>query len=397
VQEHGPGPLEGVRVLDFSRVYSGPFCGRVLADLGADVVKVEPTDGDLSRFLGARSASTSLYFAQQNAGKRNISVDIDRPEAQALLLRLASSVDIVLENFRPGVMDRFGLGYDAVAAVNPGVVYGSITGWGQDGPWRNRRAYAVIVHAEAGLTAGIIDRGGEPRNDGYSHADVYAGLECAIGILAALQHRARTGRGQHVDVAMASSLLHVNEHVGGELHGSGRGPGPRLYRTRDGQWSTTSADAWAAGVFELFCKAMDRPDLLTDERFADERTRVRNREALTDIVAEWVGTFDTASELEAALDQVRLPVGVVRSVAELADTPWAAERGAITEVSDRADGTIRIPSSPWRFSDADAGVRREPTWRGEHNREVLLEAGLTEAEIDDLEAGGVLSSRPPKA
>jgi crotonobetainyl-CoA:carnitine CoA-transferase CaiB-like acyl-CoA transferase len=226
---------------------------------------------------------------------------------------------------------------------------------------------------------------------------VYAGLECAIGILAALQQRTRTGRGQHVDVAMAASLLHVNEHVSGELFGSGRGPGPRLYATRDGRWSTTSADCWAPGVFELYCKAMDRPDLLTDERFADERTRVRNRGALTDIVEAWVGTFETASDLEAALDEVRLPVGVVRSVEELATTEWADERGAITEVSDRAGGTVRIPSSPWRFSDADAGVRRDPTWRGEHNREVLLEAGLTDAEIDELEASGVLSARPPKS
>jgi CoA:oxalate CoA-transferase len=150
-------------------------------------------------------------------------------------------------------------------------------------------------------------------------------------------------------------------------------------------------------VFELFCRAMDRPDLLTDERFADPKTRTRNRDVLTEIVAEWVATFETATDLEAALDQVRLPVGVVRSVEELAATDWAAERGAITDVSDRSGGTIRIPSSPWRFSDADAGVRRDPTWRGEHNREVLLEVGLTDAEIDRLEADGILSSRPLKS
>lgn len=394
---HGPGPLDGVKVLDFSRVYSGPFCGRALSDLGADVVKIEPPDGDLSRFLGTRSGSMSLYHAQQNAGKRNISLDLNRPEARSLLLRLASTADVVLENFRPGVMDRFGLGYDAIAAVNPRIVYASLTGWGQDGPWRSRRAYAVIVHAEAGLTAGIIDRGGDARNDGYSHADVYAGLECTIGILAALHQRERTGRGQHVDVAMAASLLHVNEHVSGELHGAARGPGPKLYRTRDGEYSTTSADAWAAGVFELFCKAMDRPDLLTDPRFAAERERVRNRHELVAIVEEWVATFDTATELEAALNEARLPVGVVRSVSELAETDWAIQRGAITDVDDRSGGTIHIPSSPWRFSDADAGVRRDPSWRGEHNREVLREAGLTEEEIDALETDGVLSSRPPRS
>lgn len=394
--EHGPGPLDGIRVLDFSRVYSGPFCGRALADLGADVVKIEPPDGDLSRFLGTRSASMSLYHAQQNAGKRNISLDLNRPEAREILLRLVTTVDVVLENFRPGVMDRFGLGYEAVTAANPRIVYASLTGWGQTGPWRDRRAYAVIVHAEAGLTGGIIERGGDARNDGYSHADVFAGLECTIAVLAALQQRARTGRGQHVDVAMASSMLHVNEHVSGELFGAARGPGPRLYRTRDGRWSTTSADVWAPGVFELFCTAMHRPDLLTDERFADERTRACNREALVAIVEEWVGAFETASDLEAALDQVRLPVGVVRRVSELAETEWAEDRAAITEVSDRSGGTIRIPSSPWRFSDADAGVRRDPSWRGEHNRQVLAEAGFTDEEIDRLAADGVLSDRPPR-
>ncbi|MEA3056728.1 MAG: hypothetical protein QOD30_2160, partial [Actinomycetota bacterium] len=143
---YGPGPLEGIRVLDFSRVYSGPFCGRALSDLGADVVKIEPPDGDLSRFLGPKSGSLTRYHAQQNAGKRNISLDLHRPEAHDVLLKLVEGADILLENFRPGVMDRFGLGYEAVAATNPSIIYASLTGWGQTGPWRGRRAYAVIVH-----------------------------------------------------------------------------------------------------------------------------------------------------------------------------------------------------------------------------------------------------------
>jgi CoA:oxalate CoA-transferase len=392
-----PGPLDGIRVLDFSRVYSGPFCARALSDLGADVVKIEPPDGDLSRFLGPKSGSMTRYHAQQNAGKRNISLDLNRPEARELLLRLVETADVVLENFRPGVMKRFGLDYETVAATNPKVVYASLTGWGQDGPWRDRRAYAVIVHAEAGLTSGIIERGGPPRNDGFSHADVYTGLECAIAILAALQQRTRTGLGQHVDVAMAATMLSVNEHAGNELAGEGKAPGPRLYKTRDGQFMTTSADAWNPGVFQLFCRAMDRPDLLTDPRFEDDHERARNREVLHEIVEAWVLGFERAEEVEAALHEVRLPVGVVRSLSELADTEWAAARGAITDVSDRSGGTIRLPSAPWRFSDADAGIRRDPAWRGEHNREVLAELGLSDDDIDQLEAGGVMSSRPPRA
>ena len=199
-----PRPLEGLRVLDLSRVLSGPFCGRALADLGADVVKVEPLDGDMTRFSHPRVNSMSLYYAQQNAGKRNVSMDLRRPEAIELLLRLAETSDILLENFRPGVMEAMGLGYAAVSARNPRIVYGSITGYGQDGPWSDRRAYAVVIHAEMGMLGQSIEhRGGPPRHEPFSHADVYAGLECLAGVLAALYQRERTGRGQHVDVAMA--------------------------------------------------------------------------------------------------------------------------------------------------------------------------------------------------
>jgi CoA:oxalate CoA-transferase len=391
------GPLDGVRVLDFSRVLSGPHCGRNLADLGADVVKIEPPEGDLSRFLGPRSGSMSHYHAQQNSGKRNISLDLGHPEAGALLLRLASSADVVLENFRPGVMARFGLAYEDVAAINPRVVYASITGYGQDGPWANRRAYAVAVHAEAGLLAGIGDRGGEVKNDGYSHADVYAGLEATIGILAALNQRWVTGRGQHVDVAMASSLLMVNEHVALDFVKGSKGPNAHVYSLADGRLVTFPADATAKGTFELFCRVMERDDLVSDPRFERIGERFRNREALYEIVQAWILTFASAEELETALGAVRLPLGVIRSTVELADTDWAAHREAYTDVADGSGGTITIPSSPWRFSDADAKVRRDPSWRGQHNREVLAELGLTDDELDRLEADGVLSSRPPNA
>ena len=390
------GPLHGIRVLDLSRVLSGPHCGRNLADLGADVIKVEPPEGDLSRFLGPRSGSMSHYYAQQNSGKRNVSLDLAHEEAQALLLRLAATVDVLLENFRPGVLARFGLSYDAVAAVNPGVVYASITGYGQDGPWANRRAYAVAVHAEAGLLAGIENRGGEPRNDGASHADVYTGLEATIGILAALHQRSVTGRGQHVDVDMATSLLVTNEHVALDFVAGSKGPNAHVYRLADGRLVTFPADVTAKGTFELVCRAMQRDDLIADERFARIGDRFRNKDELYEIVEAWIRSFPTFGELEEAVGTVRLPVGFVRSTVELRDTDWAEHRGAFTDVSDGAGGTITVPSPPWRFSDADAAVRRDPAWRGQHNREVLSEVlGLADDEIDRLEADGVLSSRPP--
>jgi crotonobetainyl-CoA:carnitine CoA-transferase CaiB-like acyl-CoA transferase len=399
-----PGPLAGVRVLDLSRVLSGPFCGRALADLGAEVVKVEPPEGDLTRFSHPRTGSMSLYYAQQNAGKRNVSLDLRRPEAVELVLRLAERSDILLENFRPGVMARMGLGYDDVAARNPGIVYGSITGYGQDGPWSDRRAYAVVIHAETGMVATTAEhRGGEARNEPFSHADVYAGLECLAGVLAALYQRQSTGRGQHVDVAMASALLAVNERVqadlsdidiGDELSSLSPGASPVLAGPGGARF-TVAGDPCASHTFPSFVRLLGREELAADPRYADVAARRANRDALVAEVQRWVDGFDTMAEVEEAFGQARLPVGVVRTVAEVAASDWAAHRGAIAEVSDRGQGTIRIPDAPWRFSDAHAGVAGDPAFRGEHNREVLAELGLADEEIDRLEATGVLSSRIP--
>jgi crotonobetainyl-CoA:carnitine CoA-transferase CaiB-like acyl-CoA transferase len=193
----GPGPLDGITVLDFSRVLAGPHAGRMLADLGADVVKVEPPEGDMTRFAYPRRASIATYFTQQNCGKRNLSLDLKKPEALTLLHGLVDKADVVLENFRPGVMDRLGLGPDALRARNPRLVYCSITGYGHTGPWTGRRAYAPVVGAEAGVTwlQGQA-RHGEYANDPLSHGDVYAALAAVSGILASLYHRERTGQGQ---------------------------------------------------------------------------------------------------------------------------------------------------------------------------------------------------------
>ncbi len=406
----GSRPLDGLRVVDFSRVLAGPHCGRALADLGADVIKVEPPAGDLTRFSHPRRSSTAFYFAQQNAGKRNVSLDLARPEATELLLRLVGTADVLLENFRPGVMARLGLGFDAVSAANPRLVYGSISGYGQDGPWSDRRAYAVVIHAEMGMTQGSLDhRAGlgledDGVNQPYSHADVYAGLECLGGVLAALYQRERTGRGQHVDVAMASTLLSVNEHVQAALSGIDTGDEPAslgpggapIFATADGRRVTVAGDPVASHSFRLYCRAMDRSDLETDARFDEVGARRAHREELLGIVQEWVLRLADSDAVEEAFATVRLPVGVVRTVAEVADSEWATHRGAIAEVHDTAGGTIRIPDAPWRFSGAEVGVAGEPAWRGQHNRSVFAELGVDDGELDRLETEGVLSSRPPR-
>jgi crotonobetainyl-CoA:carnitine CoA-transferase CaiB-like acyl-CoA transferase len=303
-------------------------------------------------------------------------------------------------------MARMGLGYVDVAARNPRIVYGSITGYGQDGPWSDRRAYAVVIHAEAGSAHKSIEhRGGDARHEPFSHADVYAGLQCLAGVLAALHQRERTGTGQHVDVAMASALLSANEHVqadlsdvdiGDELASLSPGSSPILDGP-GGRRFTVAGDPCASHTFPLFVALLDRPDLADDPRFATVAARRAHRTELLAEVQAWVARFDTMEQVEAAFGAQRLPVGVVRTVAEVAASDWAAHRGAFVPVSDRGGGSFSVPAPPWRFSGATAVVAGDPAYRGEHNRVVLRELGLSDEEVDDLEREGVLSSRVPPA
>ncbi|MFZ1488809.1 MAG: CaiB/BaiF CoA-transferase family protein [Ilumatobacteraceae bacterium] len=405
-------PLEGVRVLDFTRVLSGPHATRMMADLGADVVKVEPPAGDLTRFSNPRVGSLATYFIQQNVGKRNISLDLSREEAVGLLHRLAERCDVLVENFRPGVMERMGLGYAALTADNPRLVYASISGYGATGPWVHRRAYAPVVGAETGVTRMQGDargHGGGGRghysNDPLSHADVYASLECITAVLAALYMRERTGRGQHIDVSMAQTMLYVNEHVHDQLFDGDVPPDwirsfqPGDYpvlTVADGTTVVISGHPAERGTFDRFVAAIGRPELADEPRFADVPTRLAHLDELLAELQASATTFASADELEASLAEQGLAMGVLRSVRELADSTWAAERGSIVEVSDRSGGHVRVPAAPWRFSEGLVGVRGEPKYRGEDNREVLSELlGLDETELDRLEEAGVLTSRVP--
>jgi crotonobetainyl-CoA:carnitine CoA-transferase CaiB-like acyl-CoA transferase len=381
----------------------------MLADLGADVIKVEPPDGDLTRFASPRINGLAGYFVQQNAGKRNISLDLSKPDAAEIVLDLAQRCDVLVENFRPGVMARIGLGYDVVSARNPQIVYASITGYGATGPWVDRRAYAPVVGAETGMTKSQGDaRGGAYANDPHSHADVYTSLETCSAILAALVQRQRSGRGQWIDVSMAQTMLYVNEHVNNDLwdgpvaDGAIRsfGPGDYIVATvASGETVVVSGHPAERGTFELFANALDRTDLIGDSRFVDVRSRMAHFEELLDEILATAARFADAAELERQFAEHRLAVGVLRSVRDVCDTEWARQRHAVVEVSDRGGGTIRVPNAPWRFSDAPGvAMRGEPRYRGEDNRTVLAELlGLDDADLDRLESTGVLSSRLPKS
>ncbi|WP_420451590.1 CaiB/BaiF CoA transferase family protein [Ilumatobacter sp.] len=400
-------PLDGVVVLDLTRVLSGPHCTRMLHDLGAEVIKIEPPSGDLTRFSTPRRHGVASYYAQQNTGKRNLSVDLATEEGAALVRELATHADVLIENYRPGVMGKLGLGPERLLEENPRLVYASVSGYGQDGPWVHRRAYAPVVEAETGIIASQGDsRGGEYAKDPHSHADVYTALEASSAILAALYQRERTGRGQTVDISMAETMMYVNEHMHDALWGEADEPDwIRSFRpgdyvvmsTADGESLIVSGHPAERGTFDLFIAAMGRPELADDERFGDVASRLANYAELRRIIVDFAATVPDAETFEEIFSRHRLAVGRVRRPGEIADTEWARERGSTVEVDDRSGGTIRLPNVPWRFGDAPGvAVSGVPKYRGEDNRAVLAEhLGYDDERLDRLERDGVISSRLP--
>ncbi|MDA2954721.1 MAG: CoA transferase [Actinomycetota bacterium] len=399
-------PLDGVRVLDFTRVLSGPHATRMLCDLGADVIKVEQPSGDLTRFSSPRVNSNATYFIQQNVGKRNISLDLSNPEAVALVIKLVEKCDVIIENFRPGVMKRMGLDQTTLRAVNPKIIYASITGYGNTGPWTDRRAYAPVINAEMGLTKHQGDaRGGEYANDPFSHGDVYTAVECAAAILAALYQREQTGVGQYIDLSMAQTLLYVNEHAHDALWDQPVSPDAiRSFRpqdypvltTKDGVTAVVSGHPAERGTFDYFVAAMQAPELLEDSRFKTVETRLANFKQLMEIIKLWASTVPTVDELENRLAKHKLAMGRLRSVSEVAQTDWAKERNAFVEISDRGTGKVKLPNSPWIFSGSDTSTRGVAKYRGEDNAEVFSELlGLSETQIEDLYQRDILSQRRP--
>ncbi|MGO4307554.1 CaiB/BaiF CoA transferase family protein [Cupriavidus sp. RAF12] len=398
-------PLEGLKVIDFTRVLAGPLCTKTLRDLGADVTKIEPPGGDTGRGGVPHIGTMSVYYAQQNAGKRNLSLDLNWPEAREIVIDMCREADIIVENFRPGTLARFGLGYEQVREFNPAVIYVSMSGYGQTGPWKNRPAFAPTVQAETGLTDILREHygfdGDALRNDACSHADVYTGLHGVIAVLSALQHRHRTGEGQHVDVSMAATMLAVNERAGAQLSGVDTqgeppalsAPESHIFQLPDGRQVTIAASPIYSPMFIRYCSMMRRTDLLSDPRFASAPLRRQNLDALLAEVRAWILTFNDLDELQAQVSEQGLAIGVVRTTSELAESEWAEHWGAIVEIDDRIGGTMRMPGPPWRFSTATLPAPGVPAFQGEHNIELLTEREIDPDTIQSLRKRRILLSR----
>jgi CoA:oxalate CoA-transferase len=379
-------PLAGLKVLDFSRVLAGPFAGRMLSDLGADVVKIEPPDGDITRLWGRVAGGVPGYYHQQNAGKRNLSIDLRAAGARELVFDLVRQADILIENYRPDVMPRLGLGYDALKSINPRLIMLSISGFGAGGPESHRPAYAPIVHAEAGLMHRLARRGEIPFRDlPVSVADTNASLHGLVGVLSALFQRERTGTGQHIDIAMLDATITTDDQVHYDLEDSEE-TGP----LRSDTWETGVGPVLIAGDFRHLWKRLTSelgiedpagPDTDLPTKIALRRERVR---VFMAGLADW-------ESVEDAMARMNIAWGHVRHGGELPDQPTVRARGSIVQIDDRAGGTRPIVQSPYRFSNARSGVRGPAPHRGEHNREVLVEwLGMADADIEALRKQGVL-------
>ncbi len=378
-------PLDGTKVLDLSRVLAGPFAGRMLSDLGADVVKVEPPNGDLTRLWGAVRGGVPGYFHQQNVGKRDICVDLAKPAGVALVKRLAAKADLVIENFRPGVMARLGLGYEVLKTLREDIVLLSISGFGQDGPESRRPAYAAAIHAEAGLVRRQA-RDGRPATDiQMSVADTNASLHGLVAALSALLMRERTGLGQHIDIAMLDTMLVTDDQLHYAIEDS-RHTAPALSEI----WRTGSGEVLIAGdfrhVWRQLTGRMGVADPTPPGASLAEKIRVRRQAAAT-----FFAGLTSKAQVRDAMEAMNLAWGDVRDSADVLASPTVRHRGSITHIDDRAGATRPVTQSPYRFSNADAGVRGVAPHRGEHNASVLKSwLGCADEEIAGWTAAGVL-------
>lgn len=379
-------PLEGLRVLDLSRVLAGPFVGRILADLGAEVVKVEPPEGDLTRTFGHKIAGISGYFTQQNAGKRNVCVDLTAPGGPELVADLAAAADIVVENFRPGVLARFGLDYAALSARNPRLIMLSISGFGQGGPESQRAAYASVLHAESGLIARQSVFSDQPPTDpAQGFADTYSGLHGLVGLLTALYHRERTGEGQHIDIAMIDAMCFTDDYGHAMLDGM------EPDNVGGVLWDTpTGPILLAGGDLKLVWRQLTRVHGMAEPTPAGPslQDKIDARQAAAQA---WFDSFTDRAALYAALDAANLAWGDVKALGEVYDSPTLAARRTLVRVDDRAGSTRRVMRAPQRFSTLATEVAGPAAHRGEHNAEVLADwLGRDPAEVP----AGVLLGEP---
>ncbi len=385
-----PRVLDDVRVLDFSAIIAGSYCTRLMADLGADVLKIEPPGGELMRQVAPLRGDTSTVFSSLNSGKRSLTLDLKHPQAVAICKRLVEHYDVVVENFSPGVMRRLGLDYETLCAIQPRLVMCSISGYGQSGPDTARPAYAPIVQAMSGYEYVMLQNQpglAQPLNMGPPVGDTTASLQAFGALTAALYYRARTGIGQYIDIAMQDSLLSTMHRDFQTAFNSD--PHERIYgpvRASDG---FVILMPLSQGQFEGLLACVGRPELKDDPRFINMRVRFNHYNDLIAVAEAWTQTLSSAEVLRA-LESAHVPCARYRHLSELIDDPQLRHRGMLTEVVDAA-GPLGVLNTPIHYSASVAAVQPNVAKLGEHSRQVLIdELGFDVAGVAELERSGAV-------
>ena len=375
------GPLAGLRIVDLTRILAGPFATMILSDMGAEVIKVErPEGGDLSRGTGPFIDGESYYFVSVNRGKKSVTLNLTDPDGQQALKDIAAQSDVLVENFVPGAMEGFGLSYDALSEVNPRLVYCSISGFGQTGPYAQRPALDIIVQAMGGIMSITGEPNGGPVRPGSSLGDIIAGLFATTAILAALQERERSGQGQHIDVSMLECQLAILEAAVGRYVTTGESPGPigtrhpsftpfQAFKTAD-DWIVVAIVGGVRDQWPLFCAAIDRVDLIDDPRYTDGYERTQNYDALIPEL-EAAMLRKPAAQWLAEFGELGIPCGPVNRIDQALADPQIQYRGAMVEVPHKRVGSIPVVNSPLRFSRTPNGELGAAPDLGEHNEAVL--------------------------
>ncbi|MCH7999524.1 MAG: CoA transferase [Chloroflexi bacterium] len=395
------GPLSGVIVLDLTWVLAGPFGSEILCDLGAEVIKVErPPFGDVARTTGPHIKNESGYFFSVNRGKKSICLDLKRPAGKDLFLRLTEKADVVMENFTPGTMESLGLSYETLSARNPRLVYAATSGFGQTGPDRLRPALDIVVQGMGGIMSITGEPGGPPVRPGISLGDISAGLYTAIGILAALHERERSGRGQMVDISMLDCQIAILENAFMRYFATGETPGPigtrhplatpfQAFPTKDG-WIVLALSWGVPNQWELLCATISRPDLIDDPRFDSPALRTEHHAELEPMLNEALRQRTTEEWLRE-FDAIDLPCGPLNDIPHAADHPQVVAREMLVEVEHPAGFSLKVPDTPVRLSRTPGGIQGPPPGIGEHTDEVLTSLlGLSTPEIAELRAAEVV-------
>ncbi len=372
-------PLKGIRVLDFTRVLAGPYCAMMLCDMGAEVIKVErPRTGDDARFFGPFIKGESGYYMSLNRGKKSITLNLKHEEGKKIVRRLIKKVDVILENFRPGTMDKLGFGYEDVKKINPRVIYASTSGYGQTGPISRMAGYDIVAQAVGGIMSITGSPDGPPTRVGTSIADILAGMFTAYGIMIALYNREQTGKGSRIDVAMVDSVASVLENAIIRYFATGKSPTPigsrhpslapfDMFRAKDGYMVIAIGNE---NLWYRFCQAIGKKELLKDPRLANNKKRVKNERILKSLIERWTKK-KTVKELLIIFNKRGIPCGPVNSMERMVRHPQILFRNMIQEIKHPAAGRIKMAGIPLKMAGFSDKIPGRPPLLGEHTEEIL--------------------------